>query len=217
MSSKIILKKSSEAGKVPPSLEYGELALNYTDGILYYKNSSNQITQLVNSGSAPSGSSDRLINGAKTFLLQTDGSVKLPSAVASLSDGVQQLSGVQPQTVDTFPASQYRAVKYIVQAIAGPHSHSTEVLLTHNDTSVSVIEYGTVFSDFSLITVDANIESGNVVLKITPVFSQTSVSFYKTGMYSGNLPGGILLEGDLNLQTGTVDLMEGQETFDLQV
>jgi hypothetical protein len=50
MSNKIILKKSSVVAKVPltSDLEYGELALNYADGKLYFKNSSN----VVNSFSA---------------------------------------------------------------------------------------------------------------------------------------------------------------------
>jgi len=42
---KIILKKSSVLSKIPQisDLEFGELALNYNDGKLYFKNASNQI------------------------------------------------------------------------------------------------------------------------------------------------------------------------------
>lgn len=41
----ILLKKSSVAGKVPLSadLAYGELAINYADGKLYFKDSNNQV------------------------------------------------------------------------------------------------------------------------------------------------------------------------------
>lgn len=48
MSNKIILKKSSVGAKVPltTDLDYGELALNYADGKLYFKNSSNAIVSL---------------------------------------------------------------------------------------------------------------------------------------------------------------------------
>lgn len=48
MANKIILKKSSVASKVPLSsdLDYGELALNYTDGKLYFKNASNTISSI---------------------------------------------------------------------------------------------------------------------------------------------------------------------------
>lgn len=54
MSNKIILKKSSVAGKIPTvnDLEYGELALNYTDGKLWYKDNTNTVKNLVEIGSS---------------------------------------------------------------------------------------------------------------------------------------------------------------------
>lgn len=48
MNNKILLKKSSTAGKIPlpENLAYGELALNYSDGKLYYKRADNQVKVL---------------------------------------------------------------------------------------------------------------------------------------------------------------------------
>lgn len=46
MSNTIIIKRSGTASATPSSLEFGELALNYADGKLYYKNSSNAIVQI---------------------------------------------------------------------------------------------------------------------------------------------------------------------------
>jgi hypothetical protein len=45
MANNIILKKSSVAAKVPltTDLQYGETAINYADGKLYYKTSTNTI------------------------------------------------------------------------------------------------------------------------------------------------------------------------------
>jgi hypothetical protein len=45
MANKVLLKKSSVAAKVPlvGDLDYGEVALNYTDGKLYYKTAGNAI------------------------------------------------------------------------------------------------------------------------------------------------------------------------------
>ena len=42
---KLILKKSSVSHKIPTAsdLDHGELAINFADGIIYYKNSSNQV------------------------------------------------------------------------------------------------------------------------------------------------------------------------------
>lgn len=56
MSTKIILKKSSVPGKTPLSgnLEYGELAINYADGKLHYKNSLNTISAFIDETSVDS-------------------------------------------------------------------------------------------------------------------------------------------------------------------
>lgn len=49
MPNNILLKKSSQTGKVPlvGDLSYGELALNYNDGRLYYKTSDNEIKYFI--------------------------------------------------------------------------------------------------------------------------------------------------------------------------
>ena len=46
MANTIKIKRSSTASATPNTLDYGELAINYTDGKLFYKNNSNQITEL---------------------------------------------------------------------------------------------------------------------------------------------------------------------------
>jgi len=53
MANKILVKKSSVAAKIPltSDLDYGELALNYTDGKLYYKTASNTIKSFTEDSS----------------------------------------------------------------------------------------------------------------------------------------------------------------------
>ena len=48
---KVLLKKSSVSSNAPGTgdLDYGEVAINYADGRLYYKNSSNAIKNFVDS------------------------------------------------------------------------------------------------------------------------------------------------------------------------
>jgi hypothetical protein len=46
---KVLLKKSSVPSNAPSVLEYGEVAINYADGRLYYKNSSNVIKNFIDS------------------------------------------------------------------------------------------------------------------------------------------------------------------------
>ena len=49
MSNKVLFKKSSVSGKIPltTDLDYGEIALNYADGRIYYKTSSNTINSFA--------------------------------------------------------------------------------------------------------------------------------------------------------------------------
>ena len=47
MANTVLLKRSSVANSAPTSLAYGELALNYTDGNLYYQNASNVVTVIA--------------------------------------------------------------------------------------------------------------------------------------------------------------------------
>jgi hypothetical protein len=53
MANKILLKKSSVTTKVPAliDLDYGELAINYTDGKLYYKTASNTVKSFTEDSS----------------------------------------------------------------------------------------------------------------------------------------------------------------------
>ena len=46
----ITLRKSGVSGNVPSSLNYGELGLNYADGILYYKSASGTVKSFSGSG-----------------------------------------------------------------------------------------------------------------------------------------------------------------------
>lgn len=59
MASKIVLKKSAVPAKIPNSsdLEYGELAINYADGKLYYKNTSNVVHSFTEGSTFTYGSS----------------------------------------------------------------------------------------------------------------------------------------------------------------
>ncbi len=133
MSNKIILKKSSVGAKVPltTDLEYGELALNYADGKLYFKDSSNAI-QFLGSSSATETLSNKSLTSPSlsgtvalgaTTLLSINGVTgntgqylargptgltwtSPPSpALSSLSDVV--ISNAQPQQVLTFTGSAW--------------------------------------------------------------------------------------------------------------
>jgi hypothetical protein len=63
------LKKSGSTGNTPSSLNFGELALNYADGKLFYKAANGTIVQF-SSGAAPSYSF-ATINSNSSLILAT--------------------------------------------------------------------------------------------------------------------------------------------------
>ena len=67
MANTIKLKHSGTASSTPSSLEYGELAINYTDGKLFYKDSSAQIVEFFSKkGSSGSSYVTTLGNGSSS-------------------------------------------------------------------------------------------------------------------------------------------------------
>jgi hypothetical protein len=92
MSTQIILKKSSVAAKVPltTDLAYGELALNYADGKLYFKNSSNTIAYLGSSSATETLSNKTLSSPVLAGTLSVNGSIGNSGQVLmSTGSGVQ--------------------------------------------------------------------------------------------------------------------------------
>jgi hypothetical protein len=95
MASKLILKKSSVLGKTPlvTDLEYGELALNYADGKLFYKTSSNSIANFsVGGGGGGGGGFALTANQFTGDGTQTD--FTLSAAPSSIAYTVVTVGGV---------------------------------------------------------------------------------------------------------------------------
>lgn len=78
------------AGKVPTTLEYGEVTINYTDGVLWYKTSANTITRInsaVNgttvNGVAYLGTANVLVNSAGLTFNPTGNILTVSGAVTA--------------------------------------------------------------------------------------------------------------------------------------
>jgi hypothetical protein len=89
MSNKVLLKKSSVLGKVPATsdLDYGELALNYADGLLYFKNASNTVQSFAayNSATVTLTATQTLTN--KTLTSPTLNTPSINGGSVSLANG----------------------------------------------------------------------------------------------------------------------------------
>jgi hypothetical protein len=102
MASNIILKKSSLAARVPATadLAYGELALNYADGALYYKRSDNTIQNIIpigGSGTVTSVSGTGTVSGLTlSGTVTSTGSLTLGGSLTLTSGQVTGALGFTP-------------------------------------------------------------------------------------------------------------------------
>lgn len=106
--SSIILKKSSVTGKVPVTgdLTYGELALNYADGKLFYKKSDNTIQEIGTNISLKTVNNTSLIGSGNVAVQETlvsGTNIKSLNSVSLLGSGniVTTTSGTTPPNSPT--------------------------------------------------------------------------------------------------------------------
>jgi hypothetical protein len=305
VANQVLLKKSSVVGKVPTSsdLTYGELALNYADGKLYFKDTNNTIQNFSNklsindltdvdtSSSPPSIGSVLKWDGSKwapgvdsttggtgtdadtldgfdsSYFLNYNNLTNKPTTVSSFTNDANYVNTTQlatkqntlvsgtniktingqpllgsgniaitggtgdglytnntnltttasNQEVDSFDKTQFRTVKYLIQAISGSEVHTTEVTLTHNDTNIFINEYGTMYTGTNpLITAASSIDATNVYLTVTPANADTTIDLTRISIIARVLGGTVFdLEGDLMLQSGSEDLLVGTGSIDL--
>jgi hypothetical protein len=137
MATKVLLKKSSVLNKVPlvSDLEYGELALNYANGKLFYKTASNEIKSFA--------SNDGVLQllGSGTGISYNSG-----TGVISIDNTVATLSGSQSLTNKTINLTSNTLTGTLTQfntalsdddfvAIAATQTLSNKTLVTLNVSS----------------------------------------------------------------------------------
>ena len=83
------------------------------------------------------------------------------------------------QIVDTFNKTTSRSAKYIVQMTQNSRYHSQEVMLIHNGSTVSMVEYADIYTDSDLGTVDASISGNLVRLQVSPNYTNTTVKTHR--------------------------------------
>lgn len=257
----IQLKKSGVTGNVPSSLEYGELALNYADGKLYYKNSDDVITFIssgvstnsfatinansslifatsntdtlsfaagnnitistdtftktitisstATGGGGGGGANVEIVNdvtsNATRYLSFTDstsgnvstlytsddkllynpstGTVRLTAlevtSNTNISANNKVINGTSPTTLDSFSSSLYRGAFYQVQMEAGGSFHVLNLSVVNAGGAAQVSSFGDAYNSGPLATFSTSVVGGDVVLTITPVSGQTTVSFLR--------------------------------------
>jgi hypothetical protein len=199
----IQIRKSGATGNTPSDLEHGELAINYADGKLFYKDDADLISYISNQDTFAT------INANSTLILATSTSdvlgvqpgnnitivgdsigkkltisiVDSPSFngsvtfgnTSSLTSVTYVTSSLSEVSVDFFQASQFRSAKYYVQLTSGTKHHVIELRVLHDGTTVYMIQYGEMYTNDSLGVFDAQITGGFLYLLFTPTNSVTTV------------------------------------------
>ena len=86
------------------------------------------------------------------------------------------------QIVDSFTASSFRVVKYLIQVTSGSTYQVTEVLAVHDGTTVYLSEFGSIATATDLATFDSDISSGTFRLLTTPVNAVTTIKVTRIGV-----------------------------------
>lgn len=85
------------------------------------------------------------------------------------------------QIIDSWSASVYRTAKYLLQ-IHDTNSneyHTSEILLTHNGSTVFLTEYAIISTATSLGSFNADISGGNIRLLVTPTNTNNVIKAYR--------------------------------------
>lgn len=113
-------------------------------------------------------------NPASNALAFSNGQISSGSLVTS--------ANTAGQVVDSFSASSYRTAEYTIQVTSGSAYQSTKVMILHDGTTPSVVEYGTQYTGSSLATFDATLTGGNINLTVTPVNNVTTIKVMRTAV-----------------------------------
>ena len=89
-----------------------------------------------------------------------------------------------PYTIDSFPSSSFRTVKYIVQATSIDGMHSTELFCMQDGISAYITEYATLISGTALGNFSVTVGSGIVNLTFSPINPHLNIITLKVIRYA---------------------------------
>ena len=110
-------------------------------------------------------------NGTGNYANTTE----LQTATSTISAGSSAAA-----TFSSFTAASFTTAKVLVQVKQGSNIHATELLLVHDGTDVYLSEYGTIYNSDILVTFDAVVTGGNVVIQATNTAASTSANALTT-------------------------------------
>jgi hypothetical protein len=158
MANVIKIKRSPDQHATPSTLEYGELAINYADGKLYYKN----------------------LAGSLDYFESRKDNVTIVNGQATCQIDIVTMTLVSDDENQILDSTIATSIKYLIQANHENDIEITEILAIKRGDSVNHVEYGRVsmFSDLASYNVIES--SGAIRLTVSPVNENTKFDILKT-------------------------------------
>ena len=102
---------------------------------------------------------------------------------ANLVQGYYTASSYSATTADQVLSSNAianKGIKYVINAThASAGTHAAEVLLINDGSSAYFVQYGDVYSNASLFSLTADVDSGNMRLLVTPANTNTTIDTFQ--------------------------------------
>lgn len=133
-------------------------------------------------GRVTSGTNPTTLSGfGITDALNTTTNTNIPLTYGDIGSATLTTSTTAAsQIVDTNSATLYRSVKYVVQITSGSAYQCSNINLIHDGTTAYMDEFGIISTGANLATFDADINTGNLRLLVTPVNAVTVFKVIKT-------------------------------------
>jgi hypothetical protein len=190
---RIQLKKSGVSGNTPTSLNFGELALNYADGKLYYKDDSGNTSFIKNSNSFSTivANSYSLVAGTNTDVLNLES--------ANGSYGIDITANTQSKTITIADSDTQTLIGKVNDYVGSAYNKA-------NNLAIHIDSIGEVSNTYYINFADRNRDSSNILYATannTLTFTGTdgsSVAFGAGGtvLYSGStIPSGTVWNGNV--------------------
>lgn len=161
MGTVVQFKRSTSANAKPAAsdLAAGEIAINTNDGKLFLEKDNGSVVEIA--------------FGNNELIL--DDSVITTATLTTTANTANQV-------VDSFAATVFRCVKYLIQVTSGSSYQVSEILSVHDGTTVYLTEYASMATGSELATFDSDINSGNVRLLVSPTNASTTIKITRTGV-----------------------------------
>jgi hypothetical protein len=107
--------------------------------------------------------------------------VEVNSLAKQIAATISAPTGGSAVTAYSFAKADYRSAKFLIKTAYGTHTELTEVLLTLDSSdNVAIVEYATVGTNGSSMTVTADVDGSNVRLRVTPTNNTSTVTVVGT-------------------------------------